>query len=224
MDENQKEPNSSGITGFLNNNQSQLATVLIAILLIIAGYLTYGYLNSKGKSTSSNPGFNEILTPTPSLGIKTETLKENGQVAGAYTVKTGDSLWKIAADQLGDGFRWKEIAQANNISTSSPILRVGQALTIPSANNNAGQVASGATTTKSETVNQPSTTNTKVPTTYTVVRGDNLWNIAQKLYGDGAKWHAIFDFAPNRLSMYQPDGKVFPLIHAGNILTIPALQ
>ena len=32
-----------------------------------------------------------------------------------YTVKAGDSLSKIAAAELGDGDRWKEIAKLNNI-------------------------------------------------------------------------------------------------------------
>ena len=30
-------------------------------------------------------------------------------VAAEYTVPKGDSLWKIAREQLGSGFRWGEI-------------------------------------------------------------------------------------------------------------------
>ena len=39
-----------------------------------------------------------------------------------YSVKKGDSLWKIALTQLGDPSRWKEIAKINNIAPPYKIL------------------------------------------------------------------------------------------------------
>lgn len=49
-----------------------------------------------------------------------------------YTVKSGDSLWKIAAETLGSGARWKEIAQANNLDPNTYgtkwVIRPGQKL------------------------------------------------------------------------------------------------
>lgn len=49
-----------------------------------------------------------------------------------YTVKLGDSLWKIAQDTLGNGNQYELIAQANNLSADS-IIKPGQRLTIPSS-------------------------------------------------------------------------------------------
>ena len=46
------------------------------------------------------------------------------------TVKKGDSLWKIAKREFGDGTRWKEIASANNIKDGNKI-KPGQKLVIP---------------------------------------------------------------------------------------------
>ena len=46
-----------------------------------------------------------------------------------YSVQRGDSLWAIAARELGSGTRWREIQQANNISGT--LIHPGQALTIP---------------------------------------------------------------------------------------------
>ena len=46
------------------------------------------------------------------------------------TVAPGDSLWKIAERELGDGSRWKEIAKANGIKDPRR-LQPGQNLTIP---------------------------------------------------------------------------------------------
>lgn len=49
-----------------------------------------------------------------------------------YKVVAGDCLWNIAASKLGNGSRWTEIANLNNIPTSNPIIYVGQVLELPS--------------------------------------------------------------------------------------------
>jgi len=51
-----------------------------------------------------------------------------------YTVKSGDSLSKIAQSQLGDGARWKAIYEANRDQISDPdLIHPGQVLNLPSA-------------------------------------------------------------------------------------------
>ena len=51
--------------------------------------------------------------------------------------------------------------------------------------------------------------------TYTVVKGDCLWNIAKKFYGDGSKWTKIYN--ANKSKIKNPN-----LIYPGQKLTIPA--
>ena len=51
--------------------------------------------------------------------------------------------------------------------------------------------------------------------TYEVAKGDCLWRIAQKIYGAGAKWEAIYE--ANRNSIKDPDW-----ISIGQVLVIPA--
>jgi len=60
-----------------------------------------------------------------------------GEVAGEkaiegdkYTVKKGDHLWKIAVEKYGDGYRWTDIANANNIANPDYI-ESGQELILP---------------------------------------------------------------------------------------------
>jgi len=49
-----------------------------------------------------------------------------------YTVRDGDSLWKIAADQLGDGSRYPEIAKLNeDVLSDEDSLTVGMTLKMP---------------------------------------------------------------------------------------------
>ena len=44
-----------------------------------------------------------------------------------YTVKEGDTLWNICKEQLGDGQKYKEIAELNNIANPD-VIHVGQVL------------------------------------------------------------------------------------------------
>lgn len=49
-----------------------------------------------------------------------------------YTVEQGDSLWKIAKEELGDGNRWNEIYEANKDTVKDPnLIYVGQKLEVP---------------------------------------------------------------------------------------------
>lgn len=60
------------------------------------------------------------------LGAKTVTPSVKG--CHDYTVRSGESLWNIAAEQLGSGSKYTEIMQSNNLS--STLLRTGQTLKI----------------------------------------------------------------------------------------------
>lgn len=66
-----------------------------------------------------------------------------------------------------------------------------------------------ATQKKRETDNAPG-----LPTTYKVVSGDCLWNIAKKYYGNGSKYTLIYN--ANKGKIKNPN-----LIYPGQVLTIP---
>lgn len=74
------------------------------------------------------------------------------------------------------------------------------------------------TTTGTASVSKDSarTDNTTTPQTYTVKKGDCLWNIAKKFYGNGAKYTVIYN-ANKSVIGGNPN-----LIYAGQVLTIPA--
>ncbi|HEY0931994.1 MAG TPA: LysM peptidoglycan-binding domain-containing protein [Gemmatimonas sp.] len=63
-----------------------------------------------------------------------------------HVVKSGETLWSLAARYYGDGHQWQDLARRNQIDTQgSAPLRVGQKLTVPAKPSvrgaNAGQVA-----------------------------------------------------------------------------------
>lgn len=79
-------------------------------------------------STPVNPA---VAVPTPQrAGVATPS----GPVA-EYTIKDGDSLWKIAEQQLGNGMRYKEILLLNPNITEKQTLVVGTKLKLPTQKN-----------------------------------------------------------------------------------------
>ncbi len=76
----------------------------------------------------------DILTPTstiaPTVSEAPTTAQQKLTGGEIYTVKEGDCLWTIALNTYGDGFRWVDIAQANNLSNPDLIF-VDQKLTLP---------------------------------------------------------------------------------------------
>jgi len=59
-----------------------------------------------------------------------QKLKLPGSTASTYTVGRGDTLWSIAASKLGDGARWRQIADLNGLKNPDD-LSVGQKLKLP---------------------------------------------------------------------------------------------
>lgn len=182
-------------------NESVVSMLLGALVVILLGLLAFNYF----RSHPANP-----VVPTETE--KTEETFKNEltgpsaavNLPATYTVVSGDTLWSIAEKYYSSGYNYMDVAKANNITDATNLV-VGQQLTIPVAE-----------------VRQPLTVNTALTptvtvsaisgTSYTVVRGDNLWQISVRAYGDGFRWPEISKVN----NLVNPN-----LIHAGNVLTIP---
>ena len=110
--------------------------------------------NKYGITVNELKSLNGLTSNNLTVGQILEVPGSSSSASGTYTVKSGDSLWKIANEY---GITVNELKSLNDLT--SDILSIGQVLKIPSSSssNNSGS-------------------------TYTVKAGDSLWNIANQ-YG-----------------------------------------
>ena len=116
---------------------------------------------------------NTVTPSTPSSNQTTTT------TTGSYTVKAGDSLWKIANQH---GLSLSQLKSINHLS--SDLIYPGQKLVVKS-----GATSTSITTSSQNTVTNQVTNQTTTPVSrpsantqasYTVKAGDSLWAIATK--------------------------------------------
>ncbi len=124
------------------------------------------------------------------VAVSTATPTQNA----TYQVQKNDSLWKIANAAYGDGSLYNYIASANGIHASST-LAVGQILYIPAYTQAVASTSTtGVTAEPASIVEAPSQYNHN--NVYVVQKGDTLFNIAQRAYGDSTAYRYIVDATP----------------------------
>ncbi len=96
------------------------------------------------KKTGASPDFSDATSgnttgspPPADFSDVTSGASSEAPAASSgktYTVKSGDSLSKIAKAQYGDASQWKRIYEANRGKISNPdLIHPGQEFTIPDA-------------------------------------------------------------------------------------------
>lgn len=183
----------SGIN-WTESYSSFLLGVVVVIVAILFGVTIIRQQSHVQQTTSLSTGPTPTVSPTPGT-----TVVEGDKTY--YIVKSNDSLWNIAVAVYNDGYKWTEIAKANNLANPSTIF-TGDKLLLPNA------------PTPSELGQMMGNTQTDKITadSYTVKKDDTLWDIAVRAYGDGYKWTEIAK--ANNLS--NPD-----MIFSGNVLQLP---
>jgi len=116
-----------------------------------------------------------------------------------YTVVKGDNLWSLAERFYGEGRRWKAIHQANRDVLPSPsMLKEGMVLLIPQAVPTTQPALPQRMSVERPAAAAPVATT--IGTTHTVERGDTLYGLAQKLYGDGRLYTVLYEANRDRVS------------------------
>jgi LysM repeat protein len=128
--------------------------------------------------------------PSYADNVKADT-KDNDTGYQTIEVKKGDTLWGIAEKYLGSGSRYREIMSLNSLT--SVTIHPGLVLSIPGTNASANEAA-------------------KKTKTYTVKKGDTLWDIATKYLKNGSRYVEIMSLSKITSTT----------IHVGQSLTLPA--
>ena len=179
-----------GYLSQINWGESYTSLFLGAVVVVVALILLFSFLKAKSiqnqqtQSTSTNSS-EEMVNGRPT----------------SYVVKSGENLWQISENIFKSGYNWVDIAKANKLENPG-VLYVGTKLVIPNVEPKEITVVQ----------NTAALQNPIKGDAYTVSKGDYLWNIALRAYGDGYKWVEIAKV--NKLS--NPD-----LIFSGNILKLP---
>jgi nucleoid-associated protein YgaU len=193
-----KEANSLTNADEINKGQELTIPDVTPRVLANAGTISVTPSPQPTEEVSQETKPTETLKPTEtSKPEETSKVADNSDQSSSdtYTVQNGDSLWKIAQANLGDGNKWTELAKNNDIKTPS-VIRAGQELKLNEKGK--GQITPEAASTSASS--------------YTVVKGDSLWSIAQGTYGDSNQWIKI----AKANNLKHPS-----LIHPGNSLIIP---
>ena len=178
-------------------NESTVSMLLGAVIIIVVGVLVVNYFKDRSKGVLPENGISNQISNDENLTVPGKS----------YTVVSGDNLWTIAEKTYGSGYNWTDIAKDNDLTNPSKIA-IGQVLSLPEV---AAKTTTSEVTAVAEKVS-PAVSNTISGATYEVVRGDNLWKIAVRAYGDGYKWVEI----ARENKLVHPN-----LIHSGNILILP---
>lgn len=199
----------------VESNQSRLSLVLGALIVLVVGILVFNYINRNQSE----------------IGPSQQTQQEEGDVSpqnlpGRYTVKEGDTLFTIAEKYYNDGYKYSEVAKANNLVDVN-LLEVGQRLEIPkletisptseptsapATEQTPTEAAPGSKGAPDITMTTPDYGPRITGSSYTVVEGDWLSKIAARAYGDILSYDRLAK--ANNIS--NPN-----LIIPGQVLTIP---
>ncbi len=210
----------------VKSNQSRLSMVLGILIVLVIGILIFNYFQ-KGKDN---------LGPAQQTEQTADVSPES--LPGKYTVKEGDTLFSIAQNYYQDGYKFTEIAKANNITDVNAIEK-DQVLEIPKLTEGVAQALSPSSS-PSLVMPSASPSQSLAPVassepqqalgtgtgggdttiwgpaihedTYTVVEGDWLSKIAGRAYGDVFAYTKI----AQANNIQNPD-----LILPGQVLKIP---
>ena len=114
-----------------------------------------------------------------------------------YIVKSGDTLERIANDHYGSGALHHRIHQANFSQIPDPNrLSIGQKLMIPSRDGpiiTIDEILAAEAARALPDRDVPAMAPEKRPVEYVVRKGDNLDNIAKRIYGSSRAWKVLYE-------------------------------
>ena len=144
--------------------------ILGALVIVVVGALIFNYFRSVKRPQE------EVVNPEEIKLVEEKGKLFPEKLPTEYTVEKGDYLWVIAEKFYGSGYNWVDIAQENQLKNPD-IVDIGQKITIPRTSVIKPQLAK--MTVFGSVIEENH---------YTIEKGDHLWGIAVRAYGDGYQW------------------------------------
>lgn len=221
------EKRIKNILKFFKMNEDSISTMMgIVVIVVIAG-LIFNYFKTANLKTWQGMLLDQ-QTPATTTATK-EEVKEPENYLAVYKVVKGDDLWHISENFYKSGYNYVDIIKENKLGKSG-VITAGMELRIPKVApkkitivENAPKkeivVKDGnfeAVETK-QVLTEKSSGNSISTGEYVTSKGDSLWNIAVRAYGDGFKWTKIY--WANKNVIGNPN-----VIFANVKISIPALE
>lgn len=192
----------------LKMNENLISTIMGGVVVVVMAAMIFNYFKTINK--------NGEITSLPASDAAESEQGVTKDLPATYKVKKGDDLWHISESFYNSGYNYVDIVKENKLKNPS-VITEGTELTIP-------KVEPRLTTKmKAELAAKAKVTKTEVKTAvvsiegekYTTMKGDHLWSISVRAYGDGYAWTKIYN--ANKMKI----GKNPSLLYSGVELTLP---
>lgn len=105
----------------LKLSESYVSLILGAVVVLILSLVFFVFIKGNNSSKDTLPATDSIIPFVTKTVEKTYILQEN------------ETLWEVAVKFYGDGFKWPDIAKANNLEATADYVPPGTKLIIPNA-------------------------------------------------------------------------------------------
>jgi nucleoid-associated protein YgaU len=174
----------------LKINEGLISSVMGGVVVVIMAAMIFNYFKSINKTGK--------ITDESAIDAAEQLSKE---LPATYKVKKGDDLWHISEKYYNSGYNYVDIIKANKLA-SSGVIHEGNELVIPKVEvrltpKMKAELAAkekAAKEAKAEVKTEVKTAKVTIEgAKYVTVKGDHLWSIAVRAYGDGYAWTKIYN-------------------------------
>ena len=163
----------------LKINENLISTIMGGVVVVVMAAMIFNYFKTFNKSGQ--------ITDEAAVNLSEEEVLSK-ELPTTYKVVKGDDLWHISERFYNSGYNYVDIAKANKLVNAS-LIETDQELVIPKVE------AKKATVLKEAKIEKTEVKSAKITIEggkYTTVKGDYLWSIAVRAYGDGYAWTKIY--------------------------------
>lgn len=190
MNKGQKsEQKLKNILKVFKMNEDKFSTILGVIVVFLVGMMMLNYF----KSAKLNIWKGSIFDNAASTTAETEKTEESKEKLDTYIVVKGDDLWHISERYYKSGYNYVDIIKENSLPANGKI-EPGMELRMPKVEpKKQTLVETKIAETAKQEIEQSKTQTGRIDLdTYTTQKGDSLWDISVRAYGDGFKWTKIY--------------------------------